>query len=189
MDLFAEAVALVSYETEAMIRYAVAGATGLTAQIVRDNEDLPRWIVCFDVLEQLDGVLGMTRSRTSGQFFAIADPQGSIDPHLVITTTVFQGSFDAMPIRRPPRGWREGARGYRSELISADGRRSRWRLGGVGDDRSPFGTRVFVIAGSPTVSMAPALAFAEVHTSDLAPFDLDTRGMGRVGEGIQAPLG
>lgn len=31
MDLFAEAVALVGYEAEAITRYAVAGATGLTA--------------------------------------------------------------------------------------------------------------------------------------------------------------
>lgn len=31
MDLFAEAVASVGYEAEAIIKYAVAGATGLTA--------------------------------------------------------------------------------------------------------------------------------------------------------------
>lgn len=34
----------------------------------------------------------------------------------------------------------------------------------------------------------PTLAFAEIHASDLAPFYLDTRGVGRFSEGIQAPL-
>ncbi len=46
----------------------------MTAEIVCKNEDVAGQIVCFDVLEQLNGVPGIARGGTSGQLFAIADP-------------------------------------------------------------------------------------------------------------------
>ncbi|EFH88887.1 hypothetical protein Krac_10393 [Ktedonobacter racemifer DSM 44963] len=73
--------------------------TIVTGEIVRDDKDVPCRIIRLDVFEQLNVVLGITRSRTARDLLAIADPQRSIDPHLVIPTTVFQGSFDAVPIR------------------------------------------------------------------------------------------
>ena len=45
----------------------------VTAEIVGDDENVPRRIVRFDVLEQLNVVLGITRGGASGQFLAIAD--------------------------------------------------------------------------------------------------------------------
>jgi hypothetical protein len=45
----------------------------MAAQIVCDNENVAGRIVGFDGLEQLDVVLGITRSGTSGELFAIAD--------------------------------------------------------------------------------------------------------------------
>ena len=62
----------------------------MATQVVCDDEDIPNWIVRFDVLEQLDMLLGMTRSRTARDLLAIADPQRPRDPHLVIPTTVLQ---------------------------------------------------------------------------------------------------
>jgi hypothetical protein len=70
----------------------------MTAQIVRDKEEVPQRIVRFDVLEELNIVLGITCSGTSGQLLAIANPQGAIDPDLLLATTVIQGSFDAVSI-------------------------------------------------------------------------------------------
>ncbi len=46
----------------------------VTTEIVRDDEDVPLGIVRFDVLEQLNVVLGIARSRTAGDLLAIADP-------------------------------------------------------------------------------------------------------------------
>ena len=71
----------------------------MATQVVGDNEDIPRWIVRFTILEQLNVVLGITRSRTARDLFAIADSQRSIDPHLVIPATVLQRSLDTMAIR------------------------------------------------------------------------------------------
>ena len=71
----------------------------VTAEIVGDDEDVPLGIVGFDLLEQLDVMLGITRSCTARDLLAIADAQRSIDPHLVIPTTVLQRSLDAMAIR------------------------------------------------------------------------------------------
>ena len=48
--------------------------TVVTTEIVRDDEDVPRWIVRFDVLEQLDVVLGIARNGTTGHLLAITDP-------------------------------------------------------------------------------------------------------------------
>jgi len=60
----------------------------MTAQVVGDDEDIASWIVCFDVLEQLNIILGITRSGTSGKFFAITNPQCPVNPDLVIPATV-----------------------------------------------------------------------------------------------------
>jgi hypothetical protein len=70
----------------------------VAAQVVCDKEDLAYRIVCFNIFEQLDIILGITRSRTARDLPAIADPQRSIDPYLVIPTTVLQRGFDAMAI-------------------------------------------------------------------------------------------
>jgi len=70
----------------------------VTAQIVGDDEDIPRGIVRFDVLEELNVVLGVTRKGTSGDLLAIADAQRPVDPGLVIPATVFQRSLDPMAI-------------------------------------------------------------------------------------------
>ena len=66
-----------------MLRQPGAGFQAIvTAQIVHNDENVPLGIVGFDSLEQLDGVLGVARSGTSRQFFAIADTQRAIDPDL-----------------------------------------------------------------------------------------------------------
>jgi hypothetical protein len=49
-------------------------------------------------LSQLNGVLGIARSGTTRDFFAITHPQRPRDPYLVVTTTVLQGRFDTMTI-------------------------------------------------------------------------------------------
>jgi hypothetical protein len=83
-----------------MVRQPSAGfQTIVTAQVVCDKEDIACRIVCFDVFEQLNVVLGVARSRTARDLLAITDPQRSIDPHLVIPTTVLQRGLDAMAIR------------------------------------------------------------------------------------------
>src|SRR2546421_11077041 len=92
-----------------------------------------------------------------------------------------------MAVGRPSWSGREGTWDHRSEFVGADGRRPVGRLGAVSDDRCSFGTKS-LSSLVPQLCAAPALAFAQVNASDLAPFDLDTRGMGRFGEGIQAPL-
>jgi hypothetical protein len=46
----------------------------MAAQIVRDDEKVPGRIVCFDLFEQFNIVLGIARSRTAGNLLAIADP-------------------------------------------------------------------------------------------------------------------
>src|SRR5258708_14613653 len=43
----------------------------MAAQIVRDNENVAGRIVRFDLLEQLDVMLGVARSRTAGDLLAI----------------------------------------------------------------------------------------------------------------------
>lgn len=113
----------------------------MTAEIVCDDEDVAGRIVGFDVLEQLNVVLGIARSRTARDLLAIADPQRPINPHLVITTAVLQRRLDAMAIGGPAGRWGKGAWDHRSEFVGADGRRSRWRCDVVGDDRGSFGTK------------------------------------------------
>jgi hypothetical protein len=45
----------------------------VTAQVVGDDEDIPRGIVRFDGLEELNVVLGVPRKGTSGDLLAITD--------------------------------------------------------------------------------------------------------------------
>ncbi len=68
-------------------------------------------------------------------------PQRSVDPYLVVTTTVLQRSLNAITISRPARYWCEDARDYRSVIVAANGRRSSFRLRIVDDDRDSFGTK------------------------------------------------
>jgi hypothetical protein len=112
----------------------------VTAQVISDDEDVARRIIRIDVLEQLDVILGIARCGTAGNLPTIAYTQRAGDPRLVVPTALLQWRLDSMPIRRPARRGGKGARGHRSEFISTDGRRSRWWLRGVGDDRRPFGT-------------------------------------------------
>lgn len=58
--------------------------TIVTAQIVGDDENIPRGIVRFDGLEQLDVVFRITRSRTARDLLTIADAQRSREPDLVV---------------------------------------------------------------------------------------------------------
>lgn len=119
----------------------------MAAQIIRDDENISGWIVCFDLFEEPNVVLGIARGRTTRDLLTIADPQCSIDPHFVIPTAVPQRGLDAMAILRPVRCWREGARDYRSQFVGVDGRRSRWWLDVVDDDRRSFWDKVFIITG------------------------------------------
>jgi hypothetical protein len=45
----------------------------MTAEIVRDDENVPLRIVGFDVLEELNVILGITRSGTARDLLAITD--------------------------------------------------------------------------------------------------------------------
>ncbi len=113
----------------------------MAAQVVRDNKNVSCRVVGFDVLEQLNVVLRIARSRTARDFLAITNPQRPVDPNLLLATAVLQGRFDAMSVGGPARRRRKGARDYRSEFVGADGRRSLGRLGVVGDDHCPFGAK------------------------------------------------
>jgi len=115
--------------------------TDVAGKVVSDDVDVTRRIVRFDVSEQGNVVRRVARSGASGQFLAIAHAQRSIDPGFFGATTVIQRCFDAMPIGRPGRRWREGAGNYWPKFIGADGRRPFGRLGIVADDRRPFGTK------------------------------------------------
>lgn len=113
----------------------------MAAQIVRDDENIPRGIVGFDGLEQLDVVLGIARSRATGDLLAIAHAQRSVDPHLLFSTTVLQRGLDAVAVGGPAGCRRKRAWDHRSEFVGTDGRRPCGWRGVVGDDRCPFGTK------------------------------------------------
>lgn len=72
--------------------------TVMAAQISGDDENVAGRVVDLDVLEQFNIVLGIARSGTTSELFAITHPQRPIDPDLVVTTTVLQRSLDAMAI-------------------------------------------------------------------------------------------
>src|SRR5260370_11082348 len=108
---------------------------GMAAEIVGDHKDVAGGVVGFDVGERSDVALGIARGRTARQHLAIAYPQRSIDPGLLWSALVVHGSLDAMAIRRPARGRVKGAWNYRAKFVGANGRRSHWWLGVVGNDR------------------------------------------------------
>ena len=93
--------------------------TGVAGKVVSDDEDVTRRIVRFDVSEQGNVVRRVARSGASSQFLAIAHAQRSIDPGFFGAATVIQQRFDAMPIGRPGRRWREGAGNYWPKFIGA----------------------------------------------------------------------
>ena len=125
-----------------MLGHPGAGlGTVMAAEIIRDNEDVTRWIVGFDVLKECDVVRRVARSGTASEFLAIPDSQGSIDPGFLGIATVVQGRFDAVPGGGPAGGRREGARDHWPQFVGADGRRAFGRLRVVADDRGSFGTK------------------------------------------------
>lgn len=62
--------------------------TIMAAQIIRDDENVPFRVVRLDQFEQLHVIFGIARPRASREFLAIAHPERSIDPHLVIPPAV-----------------------------------------------------------------------------------------------------
>jgi hypothetical protein len=113
----------------------------VATEIVGDDKDGAGWISRFDVSEQGNVPFRVARSRAASDLLAITDPQGSIDPYLLLAAAIIQRGFNAMTIRRPARAGRECPWDYRSEFVGADGRRPLGWFGVVGDDRRPFGTK------------------------------------------------
>src|SRR5262249_20001600 len=70
---------------------------------------------------------------------AVADTQAAEDPGLVTATGVLQGCLDAMAVGRPARCRRERAWDHRPQLVGADHRGVRRRVGVELDARRPFG--------------------------------------------------
>jgi hypothetical protein len=127
---------------EWVLRQPGAGLQAVvTTEIVRNDEDVPLGIVGLDGLEQFNIVLGIARCGAARDLLAIADPQGPIDPHLLLAATVLQRRFDAVAIGGPARRGRKRAWNQGAEFVGADGRRSLRRFDVVGDDRGPFGTK------------------------------------------------
>ncbi len=96
--------------------------------------------------------------------------------------------FDTVPSGRPAWSGRKGARHYRSEFIGTDGSLPLGWLGGVGDDRRSFGTRVLVARSAPVVRLSKADALAQQDGPDLAAFDADARLFGGLHQGIETKL-
>jgi len=94
-------------------------STVMAAEIIGDQEDIADRVVRFDVLQQSDVVRRVARGCTPGQLLAITHTQGSIDPSFFGATAVIERRFDAMPIGRPGRRWREGAWNYWPEFVGA----------------------------------------------------------------------
>ena len=115
--------------------------TGVARQVVGDNVDIATRVIRLDILQESDVVCRVARSGTSGQLLAIAHPQCPVDPGFLRSPAVIQRRFDAVSSGRPTWGWGEGPWNYWPEFIGADGRRPFGRLGVVGDDRGPFGTK------------------------------------------------
>jgi hypothetical protein len=111
--------------------------TGMTTQLVADDEHVTLGIVGFDVSQERDGAFSIAGGRAPGQFLPIADASGSINPRLLGSAAIIQLRFDAMPVGRPASNRGKGARHCRSEFVGAQGRRPVGWLGGVGDDRGP----------------------------------------------------
>src|SRR5215208_4245232 len=101
---------------------ALVGAEVVGDQVDKTSRDGP-----LDLLQQLYVAFGVPGAGSEGQRLAVLYSESTEHPCLVRASTVFQGRFYAMAVRRPPRSRRERARGYRTELIDADHRRAgRW---------------------------------------------------------------
>ena len=72
--------------------------TGMTAEIVTDDEEVSLGIVGFDVGEQCNVAFRVARSRAARQLFAITYSQSAVDPGLLRSAAIVQLRFDAMPV-------------------------------------------------------------------------------------------
>lgn len=115
--------------------------TLMTGEVVGDEVEIALRIVLLDRLEQPQVARGVPRRRGHGDLLPIPDPQGSIDPHLLVAPTVLEGGFDAVPIRGPARSRGKGPGNHRAELIEAEGRRAVGWGEVERDDLRPFGTK------------------------------------------------
>lgn len=112
--------------------------TVVAGEVVRDDVDLTNRIVGFDVLKQSNVVrLRCVRRPSLVSSLPSRTRSARIYPRFLRTPTRVQRSLDPVTCGRPAWGWREGTRHNGTKFISADGRRSRWWLRVVGDDRYP----------------------------------------------------
>ena len=75
--------------------------TGMTAEIIGDDEEVAFGIVGFDVGQKRDVACRVARSSTAGQLFAIAHTQRPVHPGLLRTPAIVQQRFDTVPIGGP----------------------------------------------------------------------------------------
>ena len=114
--------------------------TLVAGEVVGDEVDLSGGIGLLDRLEQSELALGVSGGSGERQRLAVFDPQSTVDPNLLGTTTVLQRRLDAMAVQRPARGGRICARAHRPEFVEA-GHRGTFRWVGVeADDSGSFGT-------------------------------------------------
>jgi hypothetical protein len=110
--------------------------TGVTGEIIADDEDLPRGIVGFDVGEQSNIALRVARSRRAWSVPCHRVRAAPRRPRFSRAhASRVQRRFDAVTVGRPAGGGIKGARDYRSEFVGTDGRRPLGGRGGVADDR------------------------------------------------------
>lgn len=115
-------------------------AAGVTGEIVVDQVEVADRVRCVNGIEELQEAGRIPGRGGEGERLPVAGTQGPIDPDLVGTTAVVEGSLDAMAIRRPAGSGREGARAHGSEFVEAEDRRSlRW-VDVESDDPRSFGT-------------------------------------------------
>jgi hypothetical protein len=117
------------------------GATRVTREVVGDEVEVAVWMVAIDGAEQSEIPCSVACGRGLGADLPIPDAQRAVDPGFVVAAAVDEWGFDPMAIPRPARSWREGARGYRPQLVDAEDRRSLWGSGVEGDDLRPFGAK------------------------------------------------
>lgn len=116
------------------------GSTLVAGKVVSDEEEFPAGVGLIHGVEQCLEAGGVAGASGLRERLTITETQRPVDPHLVGTTTIVQGGFDSMAIRRPARCRGERARAHRSELVEAKDRRSLRRLGVEGDDPRSFET-------------------------------------------------
>jgi hypothetical protein len=73
--------------------------TLVTGKIVGNQVEISLGIGCVDGIQEADVTNRVARARRQRQFVPIADPQGAIDPHFLHSSTIFERSFDPMPVR------------------------------------------------------------------------------------------